>query len=247
VYSLGVVLYEMLAGRPPFTAETPVAVARAHVHQELPPIRKLAPAVPPHIAAACQRALAKDPGERPHSAAAFASMMAGSDGAVLRIPGGAFVDRTLAATPTPESTALLPISEETFAGPARSPWYRGRRGLWGFVAALAVLLGVALLWASLSRSPSSTPRKSRSGPGLVIPDVTGLRVAEAKRVLEAAGLRVGDIRPAPKGKPGRVVRTDPPANTITRRGSAVTLYVGAEPEHGDEGNNGDHGNHKGDG
>ena len=75
VYGLGVVVYEMLAGRPPFTGDSVAAVAAAHVHNSPPPLAELAPGVPPAMAAACERALAKDPADRPPSAGAFAGQL----------------------------------------------------------------------------------------------------------------------------------------------------------------------------
>jgi eukaryotic-like serine/threonine-protein kinase len=75
VYALGAVLYEMLAGTPPFVRETPVATAIAHAHDEPEAIEQAARDVPPSVAAACSAALQKDPAARPQSAAAFAVML----------------------------------------------------------------------------------------------------------------------------------------------------------------------------
>jgi serine/threonine-protein kinase len=75
VYALGAVLYEMLAGRPPFVRATSVATALAHVHDEPEPIADVVPDVPPQVAAACAAALAKDPADRPASASGFASAL----------------------------------------------------------------------------------------------------------------------------------------------------------------------------
>jgi tRNA A-37 threonylcarbamoyl transferase component Bud32 len=72
LYSLGAVLYELLTGRPPFLADSPVLVVRAHLHERPRPVRELAPWVPARLADACEAALAKDPAQRPSSAAALA-------------------------------------------------------------------------------------------------------------------------------------------------------------------------------
>src|SRR2546422_4023612 len=65
VYSLGVVLYEMLAGRPPFTEGGPIAVASSHVRERPAALTEVAPWTPPAVAAVCDQALAKDPAARP--------------------------------------------------------------------------------------------------------------------------------------------------------------------------------------
>jgi eukaryotic-like serine/threonine-protein kinase len=72
VYSLGAVLYELLTGRPPFIGDSPVLVVRAHLQEQPRPVRELAPWVPVRLADTCEAALAKDPAQRPSSAAALA-------------------------------------------------------------------------------------------------------------------------------------------------------------------------------
>src|SRR5437773_1160339 len=64
LYSLGCVLYEMLAGRPPFIADHPVAVAAQHVAEEPPPLSSMSPNVPGALEAVVMRALAKQPTDR---------------------------------------------------------------------------------------------------------------------------------------------------------------------------------------
>ena len=71
LYSLGCVLYEMLAGQPPFTGPTAQAVTRQHLVTQAAPITDLRPTVPPSIAGALARTLAKNPADRFNPAAQF--------------------------------------------------------------------------------------------------------------------------------------------------------------------------------
>ena len=64
LYSLGVVLYEMVAGKPPFSGENPVSIAYQHVQEPIPPLAERAPGVPRPYVAITMRALAKDPADR---------------------------------------------------------------------------------------------------------------------------------------------------------------------------------------
>ncbi|MEP6741327.1 MAG: serine/threonine-protein kinase, partial [bacterium] len=74
IYSLGVIAYQMLAGDPPFAGHTD-AVMRGHREAAPPPLRERAKKVPKRVAHTVMAALAKDPGARPQSAAAFASAL----------------------------------------------------------------------------------------------------------------------------------------------------------------------------
>jgi serine/threonine protein kinase len=104
LYALGVLLYELLAGRPPFAADSQMALAMAHVHGRPVPLREAAPAVPPALAAACEQALAKDPAARPPSAANFAARLRSS----LTGPPTLTLPPPAAASPDAAPTATLP-------------------------------------------------------------------------------------------------------------------------------------------
>ena len=75
VYALGVVTYEMLTGRLPFSGDTPLAVAMQHVQSPPPPPRQFNPAIPPQLEAIILGAMSKDPNQRPQSARAFAEQL----------------------------------------------------------------------------------------------------------------------------------------------------------------------------
>ncbi|HEX8473716.1 MAG TPA: protein kinase [Pyrinomonadaceae bacterium] len=72
IYSLGVILYEMLAGHPPFDALSATAIAIKHVQEPPPSLKEARPEVPDALAALVMQSLAKDPGDRPQSAAELA-------------------------------------------------------------------------------------------------------------------------------------------------------------------------------
>jgi serine/threonine protein kinase/HD-like signal output (HDOD) protein len=68
LYSLGVILYEMLTGRPPFAHDSPVVVMMMHIRDPFPPVRQIAPEVPEAVARVVEWCLAKSPAKRPQTA-----------------------------------------------------------------------------------------------------------------------------------------------------------------------------------
>ncbi|MFL6267266.1 MAG: RodZ domain-containing protein, partial [Actinomycetes bacterium] len=164
LYSLGVVLYEMLTGRPPFMADTAERLLRAHLEAEPRPVRELVFWVPPEIAAACEAALAKDPAARPASAGALAARLR----AAARAAPAAEADvphRTVGADrpaaddrPAAPTRRLGPDPTQAVEAPRR-PRRRPRRVV-GVAAALVVVLGVAAVafWrANVDRPGTARP------------------------------------------------------------------------------------------
>ena len=100
LYSLGCVLYEMLAGQPPFTGPSVESVVYQHLTAQPLPITQIRPAVPAEVAAILQRALAKTPADRWNPAAQFAE--------ALRSPGGR-ASAAVTAPPGEQTIAVLPF------------------------------------------------------------------------------------------------------------------------------------------
>ena len=158
IYSLGVVLYEMLTGRPPFVADTIEEVVRAHLDVSPRPVRALAPWVPPGIAHLCEAALAKDPAGRPASAGALAARLrAAAEAAADGLRAG-----TIGGDEPTEPTRALSAEETQAVAEPHAPRRRDRR--LRAVAAVVVLLGVAgaafALWRTMGidrRPPVRSP------------------------------------------------------------------------------------------
>ncbi len=86
IYALGVVLYEMLAGQPPFTGPTPQAILARHAVDPPPPLRTVRPALPAALGQVVMRALAKVPADRFSTAKAFADALAAASSSAISEP-----------------------------------------------------------------------------------------------------------------------------------------------------------------
>jgi serine/threonine-protein kinase len=176
VYSLGVVLYEMLAGGPPFEADTALAVASAHVHRDPEPLERVAPDADEDVIAACRAAMAKDPSGRPASAAALsaalrgdATLPIGASSGAGAAPTGGTASQPTEPFPAAGTEVLPPVS--TTEGPAVTPTpppgpARERRGVAGWVLAVAalVVVGVLLIVLATALSGEQRPTPTHSAP-----------------------------------------------------------------------------------
>ena len=229
LYSAGVVLYELLAGRTPFRGESPVAVAYQHVSEAPLPPSEIRESVPRALDAVTLRALAKDPFQRYQDAASF------RDALDATVDGKSPSKRQVGALtndlygPDPKQAAetarsLRQLSTDTTmrrtqAGPPVA-W------IWAAVAVLAVLLIAVLFWV-LSIRPESTPPSTAR----IVPDVSGMTYARANTELAAVDLRAFQVdEPNAEVTIGNVIRTDPEAGESVSPDYTVRVYVSTGQE-----------------
>ena len=165
IYSLGCVLYEMLAGRPPFEGNSPVAVASAHMSSEPEPISSANPAVPREAEAVVARAMRKEPEERYQDAGDMADDL----GRVVtgEVPLAAAAAAGAATEPVSRpggDTRILPtaVPEPLRESFRRSPWLPA--ALIGAMLAVLALVALFVLLNGGSESPAgrATPETPAS-------------------------------------------------------------------------------------
>jgi serine/threonine-protein kinase len=172
-YSLGIVAYELLAGRLPFTADTTIGLLYAQVHEPPAPVRDLRPDCPPETAAALMRMLEKNPAERWPDVESAVAALGGAPltrddpiRAQLASLAQAKADADVRRLATPVSP-LPPTREEKPKPPkaAARPGRRMRAAVWA--SAVLALVAAGGWWAATrtrSRAPAAVPMPLPSRP-----------------------------------------------------------------------------------
>jgi eukaryotic-like serine/threonine-protein kinase len=165
IYALGVVLYEMLTGRPPFVADSPVAVASMHVREEPTPPSRLHPAIGPGLEAVVLRAMAKDRGSRYQTAEDFVRDLQSRRAIGAESAVSSAAAQTTEAIPAGPTAVLRPSAPDGTARRHRRHLNPRRWAAW--VVAAGVLLAVALIATLVLAGLSGRPIRGLgpSAPG----------------------------------------------------------------------------------
>ena len=225
IYSMGCVLFELVTGEPPFTGDSPIAVAHQHVHEDPRRPSEINPDITPELDSVVMKAMSKNPENRYQTAAEFRSDL------IKVLAGG-----------KPSAPMLLAGPEDLVETPARGMARRSdrrddqdydyddedgtvyRRRRWVVAASLLAIISLVaglFLWAPWAGSGDPIP----------VPTVTGLDAEAAKANLEDAGFTVKELtEPSMDVDEGKATRTAPASGVPTTPDSEVTLYVSSGPE-----------------
>jgi serine/threonine-protein kinase len=224
LYSTGVVLFEMLTGRPPFQAETPVVVAYQHISEIPAKPSSINPRVSPALDVVLRKALQKDRFERYQTAAEFrADLATAAEGKVPRAPKHPdHSDALFGSPPTQVSKAEATI-RQLADDPQIARTQSRPPAVWlitGVITVMAVLAAL-LIWVF-----EHNPSEVISASSTTVPSVENDSLGQAQKAIKAAHLKItveyeasGDV---PKGA---VTRTDPSAGFVTTRNTQVTVWV----------------------
>jgi beta-lactam-binding protein with PASTA domain/predicted Ser/Thr protein kinase len=226
IYSIGVMLYEMLTGRLPFEGDSAVAVALKHLSESPAPVSQWRPDVHPALEAVVMAALAKDPAQRWQSAEDLAAGLEAARTQIEAGPNGGQDTAAFAAIPVPAPAETAPTQLASDTAPVLAPVgepqpERGRRWWWYAIGALALALLGVILYLILSGVLATEQRE--------VPRVTGKQLVEARALMERAGFEVQTERVQSAQPFDQVVDQDPNAGEEADEGSTVTLEVSGGP------------------
>jgi eukaryotic-like serine/threonine-protein kinase len=232
LYSVGIVLYEMLTGEVPFTGDTPVEIAMKHLNEPPPPPSSVAPGIPADLDRVVLRVLAKDPEDRYQSAEEFDSDLA-------RIEAGLPVARETADAATAvlagagagaATQVLAPRQAPAAPPPRRPPPYdpyteppRKKRSILPWLIVLILLAGAGIAGWYVYQRVSDELADRQPVP---VPSVVGIEEELATTKIEQADLKADVKRQADDEVPsGTVIDQSPPAGTRIAKGEKVTIIV----------------------
>ena len=230
IYSLGVVLYEMIAGKVPFDGSTALAVARMHIESEPEPLSNFAKDVPPRLQHVIDKSLAKNLAERYQTAEdmrrdllAVKADLIGEDvdvnyhsgyteplepvtRAVADFQGEEDATRVMSPVPSREELADEDVKLS-----------RKRKLKKFLLYALSVFI---VLCIGLGAYFTYTT------PNVEVPAVTGMTVVEAQKVLEDAGFKIKLKEEYDASvTPGTVMKQDPAPKTMKKKGATITITI----------------------
>jgi beta-lactam-binding protein with PASTA domain len=219
LYSIGVMLYEMLAGRLPFEGESAVSIALKHLSEQPLPISQLRPDVHPALESVVMAALAKDPARRWQSAGQFGEALVAAGSQLGETPeGGDTSGFAPIPVPLPDGADINPPVVAAVEEPSRE---RKRRWPLFTIGVLTLALLGFLTFLAISALTAAETRE--------VPRVEGRPLVQARAILERTGFEVEETRVRSEVPFDQVLDQDPDPREEAEVGSTVVLEVSSGP------------------
>jgi beta-lactam-binding protein with PASTA domain len=248
IYSLGVVLYEMLTGRVPFEGDSSVAIAMQHVSDAPPPLRGLAPDVPESLALVVAHAMLKEPSQRYGSADEFSADLDRVRRGLVPVAATAVTSaiprEPTERVPAVEATRIAPRPEPTplLSGdklpPARATLRKRSRWPWLLVLLLLLAVGALAAFAlggipggengsSTTTTATSTETTQPVAASHTLENLAGKSFMEASSAVQGYGLGIQPTRQRVRSSMPAdvVVASEPEAGQVLHKGDSVLLKV----------------------
>ena len=252
IYAIGVMAFELLTGRPPYSGEVAMAIAMQHVRDDIPAPSTIV-TVPAPLDELVVAATRRDPDLRPVDGSAMLARLHDIRRAVpeealeintplvpdhnvtVVLPALPLAPRTPDATP-PRTTSLAAgaaADEGSAADPGAGQGWRRRRTGWIWFAVVLLLAGLAAVGVYLAAHKQAAPRPTVSAsptPTMIsVPDLTNMTLAEAGTAVPDLVVRKGSEKSDLKVHEGLILSQDPPFGGQLDKGSPITVVLSSGP------------------
>jgi len=233
IYSLGIVMFELLTGRLPFSGESAVSIALKHLQSETPSLRRWNPKIPQSVENIVLKATAKDPFHRYNSVEEMEMDL------ITALDPERRNELKFALPVDDDATKAIPVitaehyqsSDETLVHSKEQPIVhqakneekakKKKKKKWPIVLVSVFLTLVILAILAVTVLPSLLAPKE-----VIVPDVAGKELDEAMDILQANGLKIGDTIEITdeEVKEGLIIKTNPKEGKSVKEGQEVDLY-----------------------
>lgn len=216
IYSLGVVMYEMLTGTVPFNGETPISIALKHLQEEPRPLRESNPDVPPLVEAIALKAMAKEPDQRFSDISEMITDLRLAqnylrDDHTRRLSREDYPTQVLPRITPPVGEGAVKAQQPVAAKPRSKAWIWALTGLLMVAFVTGAFLAYGKFW-SLNE--------------VVVPSVVGKQVDSARNILTDKNLRVSVVESFHDKIPaGQVISQNPEAGSTVKEQRTINLIV----------------------
>lgn len=239
IYSIGIVMFELLTGRLPFSGESAVSIALKHLQSETPSLKRWNPQIPQSVENIVLKATAKDPFHR------YDNVDDMEDDLSSALDAGRMNEEKFTIPLDEDATKAIPVitndrpfhnldetivrNQQTIPPESanKNKPSKKKRKIWPILLTLLFLLIAAAGIVFVTMGPDLFGPKE-----VEVPDVSGMELEEAVAKLMAAGFSIGDQKELSdeEVEEGFIIKTNPKAGKLIKEGNEIDLYISSGKE-----------------